>query len=85
MLTTQRKLSSLFISYRRNLKRSVNYTKQAQNLILEYYTDDTIKSFKSWEELLTDINFICYEDLGVGKLIAIKLIKDKFDNLAEKN
>ena len=85
MKDAQRKLLSLHISYNRSLKQAVNHTKKAQNIILDYYTDDIIKSFKTWDLLLTDINFICYEDLGTGKLIAIKLIKDKYNNFREKD
>lgn len=76
----QRQLNSLYVNYQRSLKITVNHSKKAQKLILEYYTDDIIISFKTWDELLRDINFICYNDLGVGKLIAIKIIKDKYEN-----
>lgn len=77
-MEAQRKLNSLHISYKRSLKQAVNHSKQAQNIIIEYYTDELIKTFNEWDDLLTDINFICYNDLGIGKLIAIKIIKDKF-------
>ena len=84
MKDAQRKLLSLHVSYKRALKQAVKHTQKAQNIILEYYTDDLIKSFKTWDLLLTDINYICYEDLGTGKLIAIKLIKDKYFKISAK-
>ena len=85
MKDTKRKLLSLHISFKRSVKQAVNHTRKAQNIIVEYYTDDIIKSFKTWDLLLTDINFVCYEDLGTGKLIAIKLIQEKYNKLlAEK-
>jgi len=84
-MNTQRKLSSLFISYKRELTKVVNHSKQAQQILIDYYTDEKLKTFKTWDNCLTDINFICNYDLGVGKLIAIKVIKDKyFENFPQK-
>lgn len=85
-MNTQRKLSSLFVSYKRDLTRVVNHSKQAQQIIIDYYTVDKLKTFKTWDACLTDINFICFNDLGVGKLLAISVIKDKYFKIfAEKN
>lgn len=77
MKAIQRKIKSLETSYKRELTKAVQISRQAQKEILNYYTDDLIKSFKTWEDLLEDINFVC-GDLGTGKLIAISLLKEKY-------
>lgn len=81
----QRKLNSLFISYKRDLKQAISHSKEAQKILIDYYTEERINKFNTWDELLTDINFICYSDLGIGKLIAIKIIKDKYENRINPN
>lgn len=84
-MDTQRKLSNLFISYKRDLNRVVKHSKQAQQILIDHYTKEKLKTFKTWDDCLTDINFICFNDLGVGKLIAIKCIKDEYFKIfAEK-
>lgn len=65
--------------YKKQLTVASETSKEIQRDLIGYYTEELIKSFKSWDDLLCDINWIC-DDGGVGKLLAIKLIKDIYHN-----
>lgn len=64
-------LSKLTAKYRLQLKEISETSKTILNTLREYYTEDYLKTFKSFDEFLEDINFVC-EEGGTGKLLFIK-------------
>lgn len=69
------KIQSLSDKYNDQLKEISNTSKAIKKALEEYYTPERLNEFKSFNEFLEDINYLC-ENGGTGKVIFIKFIED---------
>ena len=69
-----KKILKLTIKYKQQLKEISETSKLILTSLREYYTLDYIKTFKSFDDFLEDINFVC-EEGGTGKLLFIKEVE----------
>lgn len=73
-------LEAEYIKYKAFVDQACDITRAIIPILTDYYTDEKLMGYKTFDDVLDDLNWLC-PDLGVGKLIAIGEIKERYKKL----